>query len=253
MFVINGDDFGHSAGVNLAIAQSFREGLVSSTTLMANMPGFEHACELIRELRLDNHVGIHLVLTAGAPLTDDIKRERRFCNRGGSFVRAGRRLRLSRSEKTAVAKELEAQIVKCRKNGLCLTHADSHHHVHTSWDVGTIVIALCRRYGIRYVRLSRNIGAGITVKKRIYKSLFNLRLRLHGLAGVRCYGSLDDLAMGQDNGDILDSLEVSVHPCFSGSGDVVDGNGGKDLSTRVKELTRTVTPVSYEGKTYLNG
>ncbi|MCB6144124.1 ChbG/HpnK family deacetylase, partial [Lachnospira pectinoschiza] len=41
--IINADDFGYSSGVNQGIIKAFREGVLSSTTLMANMPGCDEA------------------------------------------------------------------------------------------------------------------------------------------------------------------------------------------------------------------
>ena len=45
--IINADDFGMSHEVNTAIRDSFRQGLISSTTLMANMEGFDPKSRLI--------------------------------------------------------------------------------------------------------------------------------------------------------------------------------------------------------------
>ena len=41
--IMNADDFGFSRGVNLAILEGFQHGILTSTSLMVNMPGFEHA------------------------------------------------------------------------------------------------------------------------------------------------------------------------------------------------------------------
>lgn len=70
---INADDFGLNASVNKAIVESFNSGLINSTTVMANMPGFEEAVNLIHEYKLDRNIGVHLVLTDGLPLTEEIK------------------------------------------------------------------------------------------------------------------------------------------------------------------------------------
>ena len=37
--IINADDFGYSSAVNLGIIKSHKDGILTSTTLMANMPG----------------------------------------------------------------------------------------------------------------------------------------------------------------------------------------------------------------------
>ena len=44
--IINADDFGLSEAVNYGIISAHKTGVVTSTSTMANMPGFEHAMEL---------------------------------------------------------------------------------------------------------------------------------------------------------------------------------------------------------------
>jgi hypothetical protein len=46
--IINADDFGMNSSVNRAILSSVEQGLVTSTSIMANMPGFEEAAGLVR-------------------------------------------------------------------------------------------------------------------------------------------------------------------------------------------------------------
>ena len=41
--ILNADDFGYSYGVNYGIIESHLRGVLTSTTLMAGMPGFDHA------------------------------------------------------------------------------------------------------------------------------------------------------------------------------------------------------------------
>src|SRR2546422_8282305 len=67
--ILNADDFGRSAGVDRGIIRAHREGIVTSTTFMANAPGAEMAAALVRATpTLD--VGVHLVLSYARPLTD---------------------------------------------------------------------------------------------------------------------------------------------------------------------------------------
>ncbi len=67
--IVNADDFGRSAGVDRGIMRAHREGIVTSTTFMANAPGAEIAAALARATpTLD--VGVHLVLSYARPLTD---------------------------------------------------------------------------------------------------------------------------------------------------------------------------------------
>lgn len=62
--IINADDFGFSKAVNYGILEAMKTGVISSTSLMTNMPGFNHAIELMKQ-NPDMNVGIHLVTTAG--------------------------------------------------------------------------------------------------------------------------------------------------------------------------------------------
>ena len=49
--VVNADDFGFSAGVTDGIVRSFKEGVLTSTTLIATMPDRERAVDLAGGLR----------------------------------------------------------------------------------------------------------------------------------------------------------------------------------------------------------
>ena len=44
--IVNADDFGMNHNVNLAIDYCFKKNIISSTTIMANMPGFDEAVKL---------------------------------------------------------------------------------------------------------------------------------------------------------------------------------------------------------------
>ena len=62
--IVNADDFGLTPGVNEGILRAFREGILTSTTLMANAPAFDDAVARTRE-HPDIDVGCHLVLVGG--------------------------------------------------------------------------------------------------------------------------------------------------------------------------------------------
>ena len=256
MMIINADDFGYSSEINRAIVESFHRGYCSSTTLMANMQGFEEACSLIHEKKLLNHTGIHLVLTEGVPLTDKIKKSPRFCNSDGIF-NMSRKVRfwvLSADEKKAVAEELRAQIAKCRKNGITLTHADSHRHAHEEWAIAAIVIDICREEKIPYFRLTRNCGQGSALAKRMYRHFLNQRIRKAGLARTRYFGSAKDvffLLEKRGVGRVGDSIEVMVHPGFDSRGSLIDWVDGSVLSDTIGRLKSGSSAVSFSGHNWV--
>jgi predicted glycoside hydrolase/deacetylase ChbG (UPF0249 family) len=253
--IINADDFGYSQSVNRAILQSFDEGLTSSATLMANMPGFEEACAFAHERRLLEHVGAHLVLSEGEPLTDGMKGCRRFCDASGRFSHSrGRVFWLSTAEKATLSAELRAQIERCRAEGIPLTHADSHHHVHTDPAVGPIVNNIARELRLPHVRLARNCGAGISFPRRLYKTYFNRRLQRAGLARTSYFGVVDDYVHLKEEGAEpreLTDFEVMTHPIFDDHGGLVDGLApGLLLRDLVAKLDGYPAAVSFAGVRY---
>src|SRR6185369_14581215 len=68
LLIVNADDFGLSKGQNYGIVESFRHGVVTSTTALVNGDAIDHAVQLSREVP-ELAVGMHFVLTLGKPLT----------------------------------------------------------------------------------------------------------------------------------------------------------------------------------------
>jgi len=245
--VINADDFGLSNTINRAILASVQAGLCSSTTVMANQPGFAEACQLAHEHRLLDRVGIHLVLTAGCPLTEAIKRYPRFCDPEGRFCFSrGRPLFwLGAAERDVVAAELAAQIKRCRDAGLPITHIDSHHHCHTEFAILSVVINLARREGIRFCRLSRNCGPGIKLPRRMYKQVVNARIRLAHLAGTQFFGSTHDVLVLARKHPSAFSTEVMIHPTFDENNVLCDAPERVDLEGLVSQIPAWREAISY--------
>lgn len=235
--VINADDYGKDLPTTLAIIDAFSKGLCASATIMATGEAFEEAVELAGYNHIVDKMGIHLNLTEGRPLTDPIRGVRIFCNEEGfynSLFRLSKPVNLkgfSRAEKTVVFLELKAQIEKCLKAGLPLSHMDSHHHVHTRWEVWQVVKPLLKEFGIPRVRLSANCKKTSFSPKTIYKYLFNKHLRWVGFETVDYFGSTDEV------GDLLkrrpqlaigkEAIEVMVHPLYQNSQELCDLNGMK--------------------------
>ena len=225
--IVNADDFGMSAASNRAIVEAFEKKLISSTTVMANMSGFDEACELAHRHGLIGKVGVHLNLTSGYPLSEPIRQCARFCADNGMFHARRTRFWLSKKERWAAYLEIDAQIQACLDRELYPTHVDSHHHVHTEWPIGTIVIAAARRHKIKAIRLSRNCGAGIGLIHRLYKWIYNTRLRIYGLAKSQYFGSSDDVqeVLANASGDV----EVMVHLTSENDATYADRSGDVEL------------------------
>src|SRR5262245_39333828 len=124
--IVNADDFGLTDGVNRAVVDGHRNGIVTSTTLMANGSAFESAVEIaLHELRLG--VGVHLNLVEGRPIAPPnsigtlVDRMGRLAHRPASLAA---RVATGRVSLDDVERELRAQIERVLVTGLRPTHLD---------------------------------------------------------------------------------------------------------------------------------
>lgn len=67
--IINADDFGLSPAINDGIIKAYQSGGITSTSMMVNMPGFDHAVHAAQSLP-DFGIGLHFNLTYGCPVCD---------------------------------------------------------------------------------------------------------------------------------------------------------------------------------------
>jgi predicted glycoside hydrolase/deacetylase ChbG (UPF0249 family) len=152
--IVNADDFGWSEAVTSGILRAHREGLLTSTTLMANLPGAAEALERARREAPGLGIGLHLNLTEGRPLTGDSAAsltdpQGRFT---GALMTVARLVRTSEAARQAAESEWEAQIAWARDRDLRPTHLDGHKHVHLAPALLPIAISLARKYGIPAIR-----------------------------------------------------------------------------------------------------
>ena len=252
--IINADDYGKDISTTQAVFDAFSKGLCSSVTIMATGEAYEEAIALAADNHIFDKIGIHLNLIEGQPLTEPIRRLKNFCNEEGSFnafFHKSRSLRLEgfpREEKEAVALELRAQIEKCRKSGLALTHVDSHHHVHTRWEVWQVVAPLLRDFGLTKVRISRNYGEHISPAKLVYKYIFNKSLHLAGSKTADYFGSAEDVVhLFSRKPQIISSdyvVEAMTHPLYKTAGELLD-LGDTKLEEAVKAIIGWESAVAY--------
>jgi chitin disaccharide deacetylase len=247
--IINADDFGYSAPVNEAIVKSFRQLLINSTSLMANMPGFEDAINQLRTNPfLSNRVGLHLNLTEGYPLSEEIKKCPRFCDASGAFVYKRRHplFFLTAIEQKALYEEMKAQMEKMISAGIYPTHLDSHHHVHTEWAIVKLATRLGRVYGVPRIRLTRNMGRQEGYSRTIYKRILNRWLkRLAGITSTDYFGDTDDLSfLMRTKPPAGKSIEIMVHPKLNERGELVDYDQ-QDLQRKLIPIINDRNTISY--------
>ena len=129
--IVNADDFGRSRGVSDGILRAHRDGIVTSTTAMMNMPGVTH--DLLRAAdeapRLG--LGVHLTFTAGRPLLP-MEWVRSLVDEHDHFLsQAAIMQQPTRIDPDELMSELKAQVTTFKNAlGHLPDHLDAHHFVH---------------------------------------------------------------------------------------------------------------------------
>ncbi len=152
--ILNADDFGMTPGINEAIIRAHRDGILTSTTLMANAPAFNDAVERARA-NPSLGVGVHLVLVGGPPVAP-ANQVSSLVEENGEFTRSlatfVARVSTGRLRHEHIETELRAQIEKVRAAGIEPAHLDSHKHTHAHPRVMETVARVARDSGIIRIR-----------------------------------------------------------------------------------------------------
>ena len=206
--IVNADDFGYSPGVNAGIVDSYRNGIVTSTTMMANMYGFEDALKLHKDYP-GLGIGAHLTLTAGKPLTD-VPRD--YLDEKGQFLR--RPIYLDNDNNSiqrdwlnyeVVYKEWKSQLDKILDAGFKIDHIDSHHHMHTHEQTREAAKKLSEEYNLP-VRSSY-------MDEKYFKSPDFIKLNDDGLLSDKKTPKEEFLKLFNHICE-YEIVELMVHPAF---------------------------------------
>jgi hopanoid biosynthesis associated protein HpnK len=152
--ILNADDFGLTRGVNEGIARAHRDGILTSTTLMANGAAFDHAVDLARATP-SLGVGCHLVLVGGKSVSPPHTIPSLADSEGflpASLADLVGRLSAGRLRGADVEREARAQIEKILAAGISPTHFDTHKHTHVLPPVFDVLGRVAQQFGISRVR-----------------------------------------------------------------------------------------------------
>lgn len=152
--IVNADDFGLTEQVSRGILDAHREGIVTSTTLMANGKAFEWAVSLGRGL-CQLSIGVHLNLSEGLPVAPAINIPSLVDLEGRLHLSPGRLLLGIATRQVNIADvetEFRQQITKVIEAGIMPTHLDGHQHVHVLPGIADLVIRLAREFKIPSIR-----------------------------------------------------------------------------------------------------
>ena len=262
--VIHADDFGETISITNGIRRGIEAGVLTSTSIMANMPATSYALQRVRLLAAQASFGVHLNLCEGRPLTSAAT----LSDEHGEFHRKRDVIRRALSGKLSLPEleqEISAQIALVRDAGVPISHVDGHKHLHQLPIVSTAVANVLPRFGIERVRLTRvqrlaALGKAGTLLRELAAWRAARIFRKAGLhSPVRTVDLGEILNKGFGRGgpsslvDRRGTVELCCHPELS------DGAAGKSsshrrsaeldylLSPRFRELLDQVRarPVSY--------
>lgn len=212
--IINADDCGKSQYVNSCIEEAITLGKISSTTIMANMEDFEGAVKLFKQYNEKISFGWHINLDEGAPLTKSqiLLDAGFFVEKNGVVLLNGMAFRkkyFNKEMRTAIKNELRTQWVKIRDNGINITHADSHHYVHTQPSMIQIMPSLFQELNITRCRHVANYG--ITGLSGIARKAWAAYYKMNGIHMPDTFGSFDEY-YGNPHLKQGNTIELMCHP-----------------------------------------
>ena len=148
--IVNADDLGYSVRRDTGILCAFRDGTISSASLIVNGATSDTAAKSAKDARLP--VGLHLNLTEGRPLSDapHIVDERGYLLYKMNFWY----LKKTPQVLADIARETRAQLEKFKDlMGDYPTRVDGHQHVHVARQVPETIAPVLRECGVKCVRI----------------------------------------------------------------------------------------------------
>lgn len=226
LLIVNADDYGLTEGVSRGILHAWRDGIVTSTSILAVAPASASTGPWLRDAE-GLGVGAHLaavgedppILTAGEIPT--------LVDRRGAFASSWRqllpRVAAGRVDMEDLRRELRAQMATIQGMGVPLTHVDTHQHIHLWPSIAQVVLDVAAEGGVRRVRIIRSASRGPI--GRVVSRLadrFERRARAAGFAFPATASGLDEA--GQLTAPVLIStldrlarsgapaVELAAHP-----------------------------------------
>lgn len=166
--IINADDFGIREETSLLIRKAIESRSLSSTTILANGPSKELATDCHNDFPFASY-GIHLNLTSFESVTHS-KELYKYGVTDDKGVFTGKMKTMNTFPQDlleAIKQELSAQIEVVLGLGVPLSHADSHHHIHTKKGLIETVGGVLKEYGIKRVRKAQELE-GLTRFKHFF-------------------------------------------------------------------------------------
>lgn len=153
--IFTADDFGLSEAVNEGIERAYREGMLSSASLMVGGAAVEDAVRRAKTMP-GLRIGLHVVVIEGPSVLPHAKIPA-LVDESGFFPSDGMRLGFRYFFLPEVRRQLRAEIAAqfraFAETGLRLDHADAHKHMHLHPTIGRMIIDAGFSYGLPAIRI----------------------------------------------------------------------------------------------------
>ena len=226
LLIVNADDYGLTSGISHGILRAHREGIVTSTSVLAIGPAYPKVAHLLADHPALG-IGVHLAavgedppLLSRAEVPTLFTKRGHLCEKWSGFLLLAS---LGRVDPDDIRREFTAQLEMVQELGLPVTHLDAHQHLHLWPPMCRVVLDLAKRFGIPAVRVPRYrptsvTGVGVTVLGHRLARCATVAGLLHpaDAVGIEVAGKLDNgrlrrlLARMASRGRA--SVELTVHP-----------------------------------------
>jgi predicted glycoside hydrolase/deacetylase ChbG (UPF0249 family) len=211
LLIVNADDYGLTEGVSRGILHAHKEGIVTSTSVLALAPALQVCGDWLRD---------YPPLLAASEIPTLVDRKGRLPIDWRRFVVRARRGAIDPDD---LVRELTAQMERVAAFGVPIDHVDTHQHLHLWPVVREAVVEVAQRWevsGIRAPRSKRKGPVGLGVRQ-LSSRLVTVADRCGlatpvGSAGLDEAGAVDLATLVATIDRLaasgMSTLELGVHP-----------------------------------------
>lgn len=270
--IFTADDLGNGKEINEGILRGVRDGLLSSTCIMANGIAFEEAVDEILPQIKNAGMGVHLDIIENKSLLNKNSKSL-LCDPSGQYNVAYPQMIRKSNDKNFLAEieaDFRAQIEKIL-DVVPVDHINSHVHTHAIPPIFEITCKLAKEYGIKCVRTqyeknyftkgkNLNLNYPVNMVKVLLLNTFSLINKVtaknYGIitndsfVGVRYTGFMDRQSVldGLKAASDSSSVEVLVHPYFCHDLENMKKDSkkfGEYLLTQDEDLKNEIVKLNY--------
>ena len=164
LLIVNADDYGLTSGVSRAVIDAHRDGVVTSTSVLALGPGFDKTAGWLDDVP-ELGCGAHLAAVGEDPPLLSAREIPSLVDRSGRLPISWRRFlplaAAGRIDADDLRREFGAQLDLISESRPNLDHIDTHQNLHLWPMVRDVVLELAAKHDVRAMRVTRSAERGL--------------------------------------------------------------------------------------------